>query len=795
MSKQETLSVGHIELKETEFSASINFDAMPVLPTRNLVLFPGVIFPVHLVRPSSRRLAEVAEREKMAIAIFCQLDPAVDNPGIDDLYQLGCVGQVLKVIPLPDDNAVAMIATHPVKVHSLAPAPMVADSLTISVEPVKDAMPRQTAEFKTRIEVAQSLLEECSQAQGVPAAMPGAIPSHGKDGKEPDAASIVNSMCVAAPLEVAFRADLLRATSIRQRLDELIKHLVAHKDNSRIRSEIEDAARQRMGERQRNAFLETQMETIRAELYGEGSETQIFRNKLAELELPLNLEETISREINKLEHLSPTSPDFQTQYTYLQTVLELPWGKISTDLNDFQGAENELNTSHSGLEKVKERVLEQLAMLMHSPRSHAPILCLVGPPGVGKTSLGKSIAAALGRKFQRVSLGGLHDESEIRGHRRTYVASMPGRIIDAIRRAGTMNPVIMLDEIDKVSQDYKGNPSAALLEVLDPEQNAKFHDNYVDLDFDLSKVMFITTANTLSTIDSPLLDRMEVITLSGYSAEEKLEIARQHLLPTLRREMGLEADEAPITDEAINYIIDNYTAESGVRQLQKRLAAVLRKYVRSKVAATEFTVPVEPVALRDLLGVETNSHDKYSTDRIPGVVTGLAWTAAGGEILFIEAVTTPGKGEGMLTLTGNLGDVMKESAAIAHRYVKAHAQELGIDPERLKADLHIHVPEGAIPKDGPSAGITMVTAIVSALTGRPVRERVAMTGETTLRGKVLPVGGIKEKILAAKRAGITEIIISEENRRNVEDINAEYINGLKFNYVNNVNQVIGLALE
>lgn len=794
MSKQETVSVGHIELKETEFSASINFDAMPVLPTRNLVLFPGVIFPVHLVRSSSRRLAEVAEREKLAVAIFCQIDPSVDNPGVDDLYQLGCVGQVLKVIPLPDDNAVAMIATHPVKVHRLGAAPMVADSLTISVEPVKDAMARQTAEFKTRIEVAQSLLEECSQSQGIPSAMPGAIPARGKEGKEPDVSSIVNAMCVAAPLDVVLRADLLRATSIRQRLDELIKHLVAHKDNSRIRSEIEDAARQRMGERQRNAFLETQMETIRAELYGEGSETQIFRNMLAELELPQNVEETISREINKLEHLSPTSPDFQTQYTYLQTVLELPWGKTSTDLNDFKGAENELNASHSGLEKVKERVLEQLAMLMHSPESHAPILCLVGPPGVGKTSLGKSIAAALGRKFQRVSLGGLHDESEIRGHRRTYVASMPGRIIDAIRRAGTMNPVIMLDEIDKVSQDYKGNPSAALLEVLDPEQNSKFHDNYVDLDFDLSQVMFITTANTLSTIDSPLLDRMEVISLSGYSAEEKLEIARQHLLPILRREMGLAPDEAPITDDAINYIIDNYTAESGVRQLQKRLAAVLRKYVRSKVAGSEFFLPVRPDVLRDLLGVETNSHDKYSTDRIPGVVTGLAWTAAGGEILFIEAVTTSGKGEGMLTLTGNLGDVMKESAAIAHRYVKAHTDDLGIDPERLKADLHIHVPEGAIPKDGPSAGITMVTAIVSALTGRPVRERVAMTGETTLRGKVLPVGGIKEKILAAKRAGITEIIISEENRRNVEEINAEYIKGLKFNYVKNVNEVIGIAL-
>lgn len=786
------MSVGHIELKNTEFTAELNYNALPVLPTRNLVLFPGVIFPIHLVRQSSRRLAEIAESRNLAIAIVCQRDPAVDNPRLDDLYPLGVVGQVLKVIPMPDDNAVAMVSCHPEKICILGLADtIVAEALTVATEPVRDAMPRMSGDFKAHLDMADKLMTECTA--GAP--VPGAIPARGKDAKEPGMDAVVNSMCVAAPLEVSQRAELLKEKSIRRRLESLIDNLIARKDEERIRAEVEAAARERMGERQRNAILEAQMESIRAELYGEGTEVQQFREKLASLSLPEPTVETLNREINKLDHLSPSSPDFQTQYAYLQTVLDLPWGKTSAGIEDFDHAQQTLDATHSGLEKVKERILEQLAMIIHSPESHAPILCLVGPPGVGKTSLGRSIADALGRKFQRVSLGGVHDESEIRGHRRTYIAAMPGRIIDAIRRAGTMNPVIMLDEIDKLAQDYKGNPSAALLEVLDPEQNSKFHDNYVDLDFDLSQVMFITTANTLSTIDGPLLDRMEVISLTGYSAEEKLEIARTHLLPTLRREMGLQADEAPVSDAAISYIIDNYTAESGVRQLQKQLASLLRKYVRSKVAGTPFALPVEPDALRALLGVETNSHDKYSTDRIPGVVTGLAWTAAGGEILFIEAVTTSGKGDGALTLTGNLGDVMKESAAIAHRYVKAHAAEFNIDPERIKADIHIHVPEGAIPKDGPSAGITMVTAIVSALTGRPVRKGVAMTGETTLRGKVLPVGGIKEKVLAAKRAGITEIIISEENRRNVDDINPDYLKGVNFTFVSNVADVLRLALE
>ena len=457
-------------------------------------------------------------------------------------------------------------------------------------------------------------------------------------------------------------------------------------------------------------------------------------------------------------------------------------------------AEDILNEDHYGLEKVKERVLEQLAVMMNTPDGRSPIICLVGAPGVGKTSLGKSIAKALGRKYQRVSLGGLHDESEIRGHRRTYIGAMPGRIIDAMRRAGSSNPVLLLDEIDKISTDIKGDPSAALLEVLDPEQNAKFHDNYVDVDYDLSNVMFIATANTLSTTQQPLLDRMEIIELSGYLPEEKIEIARRHLIPRKLKENEFAQDDLALSEEAIRQIIEGYTSESGVRQLEKRVAAVVRKTVLKKVRGEEFPPLVTPEYLKEYLGVKPYIRDRYEGNDFPGVVTGLAWTAVGGEILFVESSLSRGKGE-KLTLTGNLGDVMKESAVIALQYIKTNAPELGIDPEIFDSHtLHIHVPEGAIPKDGPSAGITMATSIASAVTRRKVRERLAMTGEITLRGKVLPVGGIKEKILAAKRAGIDTIIISEANRKDIEEIPQKYLEGLEFIYVNTVMQVLENAL-
>ena len=482
------------------------------------------------------------------------------------------------------------------------------------------------------------------------------------------------------------------------------------------------------------------------------------------------------------------------QYSYLDTLTDLPWNKPSVLSTDFVKAEEILESEHYGLEKVKERILEQLAVMMHNPSGRSPIICLVGAPGVGKTSLGKSVAAALGRKYCRVSLGGMHDEAEIRGHRRTYIGAMPGRIIDAVRRAGSSNPLLLLDEIDKLGKDFRGDPSSALLEVLDPEQNSHFHDNYVDVDFDLSNVLFIATANTLSTVPQPLIDRMEIIEMPGYLIEEKEEIARRHLIRRALADNAVEQGSVEFTREALVKIVDNYTSESGVRQLEKEIASMIRKLILRKMRGNDIPAEITPELVRQLLGVERFTRERYDVAGIPGVATGLAWTAVGGEILFIESSLAQAKGD-KLTLTGNLGDVMKESAMIALHYVKSHAPEFGIDPEIFeKQSLHIHVPEGAIPKDGPSAGITMATSIVSAFTRRPLKAGIAMTGELTLRGKVLPVGGIKEKILAAKRAGIDEIILSVDNRKDIADIKPEYIKGMTFHYVSTVSDVINIAL-
>ncbi|MDE6207373.1 MAG: endopeptidase La, partial [Muribaculaceae bacterium] len=495
-----------------------------------------------------------------------------------------------------------------------------------------------------------------------------------------------------------------------------------------------------------------------------------------------------------LRRYNPSSPDYSVLYSYLDTLLNLPWTKESPRANDLSAATETLETEHYGLEKVKERIIEQLAVMMHNPTAKAPIICLVGPPGVGKTSIGRSVAHALGRVYERVSFGGLHDEAEIRGHRRTYIGAMPGRIIDAMKRAGTVNPVLMLDEIDKIGADYKGDPAAALLEVLDPEQNCRFHDNYIDIDYDLSKVLFIATANTLSTIARPLLDRMEIIEVPGYLVEEKMEIGRRHLLPRICKELGFPTDRIVLSDAALSGIIRNYTAESGVRKLEKLLAKVVRKAILADMSGKTFPTPVEPEHLYDLLGLAPYQPEKYEGNEFAGVVTGLAWTEVGGEILMVESSLSKAKTPS-LVLTGKLGDVMKESATIAYQWVQCHADQLGIDPELFeKYKLHIHFPEGAVPKDGPSAGITIATSIVSTFRQCRVAPRIAMTGEITLRGKVLPVGGIREKILAAKRAGIDTIILSSENRRNIEDIPGAYTEGITFRYVDTVDQVLDYAL-
>ncbi|MDE5774517.1 MAG: endopeptidase La [Muribaculaceae bacterium] len=602
--------------------------------------------------------------------------------------------------------------------------------------------------------------------------------------------TVINQM----PLSDALKQTLLEIPTFKELIMTVLHHLDVTIQLSEIVSNIEEQTKADLTEQQRENFLQAQIRQMQQEL-GQGldSDVEDLQKRADTFEWSDEIRAHFKRELNKLTRYNITSPDYSIQYSYLDRFLSLPWNRYSDDNFTLDTVEKVLNRDHFGLEKVKERILEQMAVIKLRNDIHAPILCLVGPPGVGKTSLGRSIADAMGREYQRISFGGMHDEAEIRGHRRTYIGAMPGRIITALEKCKTNNPVIVLDEIDKIGTDFKGDPSSALLEVLDPEQNNTFHDNYLDTDYDLSHILFIATANTLSTISAPLLDRMEIISLSGYITAEKVEIAKNHLIPKLLKEHGFKDKEVEFQRPALIYIIDYYTRESGVRKLEKVIAKLLRKIARLKVSDREFPTVIDRDTVSELLGKEEFNPDMYENNDYAGVVTGLAWTSAGGEILFIESSVT--KGNDKLQLTGNLGDVMKESATIAVQYLKAHHDIIGLQPEDFEnKNVHIHVPEGAIPKDGPSAGITMVTSVASALTGRKVRSHLAMTGEITLRGKVLPVGGIKEKIIAAKRAGIKEIILSKDNRKDIEEINDRYLKGLKFTYVEKIEDVLERAL-
>jgi ATP-dependent Lon protease len=589
------------------------------------------------------------------------------------------------------------------------------------------------------------------------------------------------------------KVDLLQFGDLRARAMKLLSVLETQVELQKIKQEINQKVKTEIDQQQREYFLNNQLKTIQEELgMDDIEEFSQLRARAEEKLWPASVQEIFEKEMAKLERYNPSSPDYSIQYNYIQFMLDLPWGQITNDNLDLKNAQTVLDEDHYGLEKVKERIIEYLAVLKLKGDMKSPILCLYGPPGVGKTSLGKSIARALGRKYVRIALGGVHDESEIRGHRKTYVGALPGRILNGINRAGTSNPVIVLDEIDKISSDFKGDPSSALLEALDPEQNTAFHDNYLDIDYDLSNVLFITTANNVENIQPALKDRMEMINVSGYLAEEKVEIAKHYLVPKQLEEHGLEKSQLKFDKGAIVKIIDEYTRESGVRGLEKQIAKVARVTAKKIALEQEYPVTLKKEHLREYLGLPTNAHDLQKGNEAPGVVTGLAWTSMGGEILFIESSVS--KGKGVLTMTGNLGDVMKESATIAYQYIKAHPELTGMPYEEFaEKDIHVHVPEGATPKDGPSAGITMVTSMVSAFRGMKVRSGIAMTGEMTLRGKVLPVGGIKEKILAAKRAGINTIIISEENRKDVEDIKEIYVKGLTFVYVRNIQDVIDAA--
>ena len=745
--------------------------------------------PIALVRENALRVARYASEHNIPVGICCQLDASQNNISkASQVCKYGVLAEVIQVLDLPDGGHTALVRGRGrFKIKKEAPGITIPGSeLNVEASPVADRRPSEgDKEFEVLIKSIRDSMKALSKGLDSGPAVFMNVENIS------DPSELINTVATNIPFEPAEKMKMLSKQRIKDRGIMLYHCMLDILSRIEIANSIKEKAQMEMTQQNRNAFLQQQMNAIREELYGdENDEIDSLRKKAEEAGLPEGVAKTIDKEIDRLQRLNPSMPDYSTLLSYIETVLDLPWSK-ETELNtDFTKAEEILNTDHYGLEKVKDRILEQLAVMINNPGGKSPILCLVGAPGVGKTSLGQSIAKALGRNYRRVSLGGLHDEAEIRGHRRTYIGAMPGRIMDSVRRAKSRNPVILLDEVDKIGNDFKGDPSAALLEVLDPEQNCRFHDNYIDVDFDLSKVLFIATANTLSTLSQPLLDRMEVIEISGYLVEEKIEIARRHLLPRVMEELNLEKDYIRISDSALRKIVEEYTSESGVRQLEKALASILRKTVLRRLQGKDVPEEIQPEHLHDYLGLPRHHSDRYEGNDFPGVVTGLAWTAVGGEILFIESSLSKGKGE-KLTLTGNLGDVMKESAVIALQYVKAHAAEMGIDTEMFDTyNLHIHVPEGAIPKDGPSAGITMATSIVSAFTGKRVRERLAMTGEITLRGKVLPVGGIKEKILAAKRAGITHIVLSQENRRDVEDINERYHKGLTFHYVDTVLDVI-----
>ena len=785
------ISIGQIDISPDGKQASPTLDDLPVIPLRDMVLFPFITVPIMMGRDLTVRTVNAAVEKKIPVGVFCQTDPGIETPSVSDLNTYGVIADVVKVLELPDGTTTAILSARgKVKILGEGPGETIPGALSVRAKECRETTPRPTdKEFAVLIEDIRSTTLRILGQNGDNS---NELIVNIKDLKAPGL--MVNMISTHAGFDLSEKMDLLRHSRLKDRAMQLMALIARQEQFFEIRSEIRRKAMKNIDEQQRNLFLLHEFEALREQLYGNDDDSIAFEKKAAALNMPEKVRAAFNKELEKLRRLNPQSPDYSVQYSYLQVLTDLPWNVEDAINADFSEAERTLDRDHYGLEKVKERILEQLAVMMNTPHGRSPIICLVGAPGVGKTSLGQSIARALNRKYQRVSLGGLHDESEIRGHRRTYIGAMPGRIIDAVRRAGSSNPVLLLDEIDKTGNDFKGDPSAALLEVLDPEQNSHFHDNYVDVDYDLSHVLFIATANTLSTIPQPLLDRMEIIDISGYLMEEKIEIARRHLIPRVSKENGFGEDEIDFTPEAITKMVEGYTSESGVRQLEKQIAKVVRRIVLRKMRGEEYSLNVTPETLREYLGVERFTPERYEASDHPGVAVGLAWTAVGGEILFIESSFSQAKNE-KLTLTGNLGDVMKESAIIASQIVRSYSDKYGIDSDWFDTHaLHIHVPEGAIPKDGPSAGITLCTSILSALTGRPVRNRLAMTGEITLRGKVLPVGGIKEKILAAKRAGITDIILCADNRKDIEDIRPIYLEGLTFHYVKNIEDVFDIAI-
>lgn len=770
--------------------SNVQTEDLPILPLRDMVLFPGVTMPILVGRKSSLALIDEAFANKKLIGVTCQKNPNIEEPGINDVYTIGVIAEIVKVFQLPDGNTSVILQGKQrfSLLNIVQDKPYLKGEIAL-IDDIK--VSKRDKEFKVLVDAIKDTTGEYLKYLGEPSRelLSSLRSIDGSNGL------LINFLCTNIPFSADRKESLLAESSVKERGFLLYSELGKELQLMEIKKDIHNKTHQYISQQQREHFLQQQIKTIQEEL-GDTSDSDIdeLLERADKKKWSKEVRAVFDKEIKKLQRFHPQSPDYSVQYNYIENFLDLPWGEYTKDNFNLNNAKKQLDKDHFGLEKVKDRIIEHLAVLKLRGDMKSPIICLYGPPGVGKTSLGKSIAEALNRKYVRVSFGGLHDEAEIRGHRRTYIGAMPGRIIQGLQKAKSSNPVFVLDEIDKVGNDYKGDPAAALLEALDPEQNNAFHDNYLDVDYDLSKVLFIATANNLGSISRPLLDRMELIDVSGYIMEEKVEIGRRHLVPKQLSEHGLEKGDVSIPKKTMEAIVEGYTRESGVRELDKKIAKIMRRIARKKGAEEEYNKTISVADLKELLGEKEYSKEIYEGNDYAGVVTGLAWTAVGGEILFIESSLCKGKGE-KLTLTGNLGDVMKESAVIALQYIKSHAEELGIDEDVFeKWNLHIHVPEGAIPKDGPSAGITMITSIASSFTQRKVKANLAMTGEITLRGRVLPVGGIKEKILAAKRAGIKEIILCEQNKKDINEIQPEYLKGLTFHYVNNISEVLEIAL-
>ena len=763
-------------------------DELPILPIRNTVLFPGVVFPITVGRDKSIKLIKEANKGNKIIGVCAQKDASVEDPGANDLHTVGTVAVIMKVLRMPDGNTTLIIQGR--RKFLLGEITQSEPYLRAKITPLDDIKIKEDKEFKVLIDtLKETALQIIELSPNIPSEAATAIRNIDSN------RFLVNFAASNLNIDIRDKQEILNSDSLKRRAELVLEHLTKELQMVELKDQIQNKVRTDMDKQQKEYFLQQQIRAIQEELGQESpdKEIQSLREKGNLKKWSKEVHEHFNRELDRILRINPASPDYSVGLNYVQLLLDLPWGEYSTDSFDVDHAAKILDEDHFGLEKVKKRILEYLAVIKLKGDMKSPIICLYGPPGVGKTSLGRSIARAVGRKYVRMSLGGLHDESEIRGHRKTYIGAMPGRIIQNLKKVATSNPVFVLDEVDKLGRDFRGDPSSALLEVLDPEQNTHFYDNYIELDYDLSKVMFIATANSLETIQPALLDRMEVIEIAGYTVEEKIQIAKKYLVPKQREAHGLKAHDLKLSDKVIEAVIDQYTLESGVRGLEKRIATIARFVARKKVSREPYKASLNAADIHQILGADKIEREQYEDNDHAGVVTGLAWSQSGGSVLFVESAITAGKGN--MLLTGQLGDVMKESATLARTFIKSQAGELAIDPELFDAvDIHIHFPAGAIPKDGPSAGVTILTALASLFTQRKVKSKLAMTGEITLRGKVLPVGGIKEKILAAKRAGITDVLLCDGNRKDIEDINPEYIKDMHFHYVKHMSEVLKIAL-